>query len=84
MLGTLRSLADDGHSLLITTSELSDVLPIADRILVFNRGSLVSIVGSGDPEWSETGILNAMSKAPDSADNRTKILELHVGGKEKN
>lgn len=83
ILGTLRSLADDGRSLLITTSELSDVLPIADRILVFNRGSLVSIVNNGDPAWSETGILNAMSRAPDSADDSTRILELHVGSKEK-
>ncbi len=82
MLATLRSLADDGRSLLITTSELSDVLPIADRVLVFNRGSLVCTVANGDPQWSEIGILQAMSRAPDTSAEPRRDLESQLRSKE--
>lgn len=64
ILSTLRSIADDGKALLVTTSEVSDVFPIADRLLVFNRGHLVRTMTRDEGEWTESSIVHAMTQAP--------------------
>jgi ribose transport system ATP-binding protein len=61
ILSMLRSLADQGKALLITTSEVSDVLAIADRVLVFSRGHLVATLAREKGELSERAIVQAMS-----------------------
>ena len=64
ILSALRSIADDGKALLVTTSEVSDVFSIADRLLIFNRGHLVTTMTRGEGEWTETAIVHAMTQAP--------------------
>lgn len=64
ILDTLRSIADAGKALLVTTSEVSDVISIADRLLIFNRGHLVATMTRGEGEWTETSIVHAMTQAP--------------------
>jgi ribose transport system ATP-binding protein len=63
ILAVLRSLADAGKALLISTSELSDVQAIADRVLVFNQGHLVSTLDRKEGEWTEPQLVDAMSRA---------------------
>lgn len=62
LLTVLRSLAADGKALLISTSEVSDVLDIADRVLVFNQGRIVSTLNREEGEWTESGLVGAMSR----------------------
>ena len=63
ILTTLRSLADDGMSLLVSTSEISDALTIADRILVLSEGHCVRDLSRNDGTLSEHEILSAMSQS---------------------
>lgn len=63
LLQVLRSLADEGRALLISTSEVSDVLEIADRVLVLNQGNLVSTLTREEGEWTESALVGAMSES---------------------
>jgi len=55
----LRQLADEGMAIMITTSELPEVMPIADRILVLRRGRLVREFDRATG-WTESDITRAM------------------------
>jgi len=62
LLTALRSLTGEGKALLISTSEVSDVLEIADRVLVLNQGQIVATLNRQEDEWSESGLVGAMSR----------------------
>jgi rhamnose transport system ATP-binding protein len=53
----LRSLADDGVGILLASSELPEILGIADRILVMRDGRLVAEFADGLP--SEEQVMRA-------------------------
>ena len=66
ILGELRALVDEGRSLLITTSELEDVMVVADRILVLNAGRVSHELVRGRDEITEQAILTAMNQDADA------------------
>jgi len=61
IMDTLREFVDDGGSLLVSTSELSDVLSLADRILVLSEGRIWTELVRGRDEFSERSLLLAMA-----------------------
>lgn len=63
ILATLRSTVERGTAVLISTSEISEVLSIADRVVVFRRGRLVAQLTREEGQWSEQSIVHAMSGA---------------------
>jgi ribose transport system ATP-binding protein len=58
--GTLRTFADDGGALLVSTSELGDALALADRVVVMSEGCVSRIFVRGVDELSEQALLLAM------------------------
>jgi ABC-type sugar transport system ATPase subunit len=62
ILGELRSLVTEGRSLVITTSELDDVIVVADRVVVLNGGRVSHELIRGRDEISEQSILSAMNQ----------------------
>ncbi len=54
----IREIADDGVAMLVASSELDEILPNCDRILVFFAGRLVGEFPPG--EQNKTAIVNAM------------------------
>ena len=63
ILATLRSAVDRGMAVLISTSEVSEVLDIADRVVVLRRGRLVAELTREEGQWSEQSIVHAMTGA---------------------
>jgi ribose transport system ATP-binding protein len=63
VLETLHRVAGEGTALLITTSEVGDVIDVTDRVVVLNRGRVVAELRRGDRRWSEAGLLELMSGA---------------------
>lgn len=63
ILETLRAVAGEGTAILVTTSEVGDVIDVTDRVVVLNRGRVVAELQPGDRRWSEAGLLELMSGA---------------------
>lgn len=66
ILGELRTLVNEGRSLLITSSELEDVIAVADRILVLNSGRVSHELVRGRDEITEQAILSGMNQDADA------------------
>jgi ribose transport system ATP-binding protein len=58
LFGELRRIANEGVAMVVASSELDELLPHCDRILVFFAGRLVGEFPPGDQ--SKTAIVNAM------------------------
>jgi ribose transport system ATP-binding protein/rhamnose transport system ATP-binding protein len=58
VLRTLVALAEEGLAVVVASSELEEVLEIADRILVLNLGRMGGELSRGDAAWSVQGILH--------------------------
>jgi simple sugar transport system ATP-binding protein len=58
---------DDGVAVLIVSSELDEVLALADRIAVMYRGRIVSILDRGETNRDECGLLMAGASRQDAA-----------------
>ena len=52
VLQSVVSLADNGSGVLITSSELEEVLAICSRILVFRAGAVVKEIHRGDTDFT--------------------------------
>lgn len=57
VLSSLGRLAADGAGIVVTSSELEEMLGVCDRVLVFSRGSVVGEVPRGGAEFSVESIL---------------------------
>ena len=62
LLSELRALAGEGRSLLVTTSEVSDALAAADRILIMNEGGITDELVRGRDVFSEESVMRAMNQ----------------------
>jgi ribose transport system ATP-binding protein len=64
----IRALADDGRIVLFRSTELPELVGLADRILVFHRGRLACTLAGG--EATDHDVLHAINtgRAPDLAD----------------
>jgi ABC-type sugar transport system ATPase subunit len=58
VLRTLVALAEAGLAVVVASSELEEVLEIADRILVLHVGRMVGELRRGDDAWTVQGILH--------------------------
>ena len=58
LFGELRRIASEGVAMLVASSEIDEILPNCDRILVFFAGRLVGEFPPG--EKNRTAIVNAM------------------------
>jgi len=58
VLRTLVALAEEGLAVVVASSELEEILEIADRILVLNVGRVIGELRRGDAAWSVQGILH--------------------------
>ena len=63
MSGSLRAAAADGVGVLLISTELDEVLDLADRIVVMSRGRTVGEMRRGDVDIERLGLL--MGGAPD-------------------
>lgn len=57
VLGTLSALAAKGLAVIMTSSELEEVMAICDRLLVFAQGRVVGELSPSDPEFNATDIV---------------------------
>ena len=62
----IESLAKDGHSIIVVSSELPEILQLADRVVVMRSGKMEAILEQG--ELSEENIMGyAISGQPSQA-----------------
>ncbi|MDO9379634.1 MAG: sugar ABC transporter ATP-binding protein [Nocardioidaceae bacterium] len=57
VLASLVELASEGAAVVVTSSELEEVLAIANRLLVFAHGRVVREIASNDPEFNVNDIV---------------------------
>ena len=57
VLASLVRLANEGTSIIVTSSELEEVLAICDRLLVFAEGEVVAEVQRGDPGFTVESVV---------------------------
>ena len=57
LLLRIRDLADSGKAVIVASSEIDELLSLADRILVLNRGQVTANVRANEPAWNEDDIL---------------------------
>jgi ABC-type sugar transport system ATPase subunit len=62
LLTELRGLVDEGRSLLVSTSEVGDVLAVADRVLIIGDGRVTAELVRGRDDFSENAILRALNQ----------------------
>jgi simple sugar transport system ATP-binding protein len=55
---------DEGAAVLIISSELDEVMALADRVVVMYRGRIVGIVGSAEASREEIGLMMAGAGSP--------------------
>ena len=60
-------LAEDGLAVILVTSELPEVMGLADRIIVMHEGQMVQAVTRGGPGWSAEAIVAAATGADHQA-----------------
>jgi ABC-type sugar transport system ATPase subunit len=57
VLASLVNLAEEGASVVVTSSELEEVLAVADRLLVFAHGRIVDDIPAGSPTFTVADIV---------------------------
>ena len=57
-------LAEDGLAVILVTSELPEVMGLADRVIVMQEGHAVAEMARDDPGWSAEAIVAAATGAP--------------------
>ena len=57
-------LAEDGLAVILVTSELPEVMGLADRVIVMQEGHAVAEMTRGGPGWSAEAIVAAATGAP--------------------
>jgi len=62
LLTELRQIVGEGRTLLVTTSEVGDVLAIADRVLILHEGRVSQELVRGRDEFTESSLLLAMNQ----------------------
>ncbi|MCW6507950.1 sugar ABC transporter ATP-binding protein [Lichenifustis flavocetrariae] len=60
-------LAEDGLAVILVSSELPEVMGLADRIIVMHEGQMVTAVTRGGPGWSAEAIVAAATGADHQA-----------------
>ncbi|SDR52294.1 rhamnose ABC transporter ATP-binding protein [Rhizobiales bacterium GAS113] len=63
-------LAEEGLAVILVSSELPEVLGIADRVLVMHEGRIVAEFDRGAPSWSPERMVAAATGAPVAASAR--------------
>lgn len=64
----VRDLAQAGKAVLWATSDLQELLAVADRVLVLGDGTIRHVVERGDDEFSEAFLIQAMQRRRDPTD----------------
>ena len=62
LLTELRQLVAEGRTLLVSTSEVGDVLASSDRVIIVSDGKVAKELRRGEDDFSEAGILAAMNQ----------------------
>jgi ABC-type sugar transport system ATPase subunit len=62
LLSKLEQLAAAGTALVISTSEIADVIRLADRIIVLHDGEIGAELRRDRDDWTEEAVLLAMSR----------------------
>jgi simple sugar transport system ATP-binding protein len=57
MTAQLRAAAADGVAVLLISTELEEILDLADRIIVISDGRIVGEMGRGDVDLAELGLM---------------------------
>ena len=57
-------LAEEGLAVILISSELPEVMGLADRVLVMQEGRIVAEFARGGPDWSAERIVAAATGAP--------------------
>ncbi len=58
VLSSLVRLASEGAAVIVTSSELEEVLAVANRLLVFAHGQVVREIASDDPEFNVDAVVH--------------------------
>lgn len=83
LLGILSALRDTGHSIILVTHKLAEVMEVADRVTVLRRGERVASLARG--EFDERSLARAMTgrerdalppRAETEADRATPVLDV--------
>ncbi len=69
LIGQVRSMTDQGRAAIWVSSDLQELLKVADRVLLLADGEIKRTVLSSDPDFSEASLLRAMQRQ--SSDNGT-------------
>jgi ribose transport system ATP-binding protein len=62
LIGQVRSMTDQGRAAIWVSSDLQELLKVADRVLLLADGEIKRSVESSDPEFSEASLLRAMQR----------------------
>ncbi len=62
LIGQVRSMTDSGRAAIWVSSDLQELLKVADRVLLLADGEIRQVVHSGDPDFSEPSLLRAMQR----------------------
>jgi ribose transport system ATP-binding protein len=67
LIGQVRSLADSGRAAIWVSSDLQELLKVADRVLLLADGEIRRTVHSSDPDFTEAALLRAMQRGQQDA-----------------
>jgi ribose transport system ATP-binding protein len=62
LIGQVRALTDSGRAAIWVSSDLQELLKVADRVLLLADGEIRRVVHSDDPDFSEAALLRAMQR----------------------
>jgi ribose transport system ATP-binding protein len=73
----IEELAAEGHSVIVVSSELPEVMRVSDRVLVMRDGTIVAEIGRDDLS-EENIVLHAVGKADHGSAQHDNQEQLHV------
>jgi ribose transport system ATP-binding protein len=73
----IEELAAEGHSVIVVSSELPEVMRVSDRVLVMRDGAIVAEIGRDDLS-EENIVLHAVGKADHGSARHDNQEQLHV------
>jgi ribose transport system ATP-binding protein len=62
VIGQVRGMTDSGRAAIWVSSDLQELLKVADRVLLLADGEIRQVVRSSDPDFSEAALLRAMQR----------------------